>query len=77
MKEKYLGDSNAKVGTEDILKPTIGYESLHKTSTDNSIRVVNFVTSKDDVSELRRVKNMVVKRIIFHKAQFVTMQDTQ
>jgi hypothetical protein len=36
---------NAKVSTEDILKPTIGNESLHKISNDNGVRVVNFATS--------------------------------
>jgi hypothetical protein len=28
-----LGDSNAKVGIEDILKPTIGNGSLHEITT--------------------------------------------
>jgi exonuclease III len=42
-----LGDFNAKVGREDIFKPTIGYESLHEISNDNGIRVVNFATSKN------------------------------
>ena len=42
-----LGDFNAKVGQEDIFKPTIGKECLHKTSYDNSVRLVNFATSKD------------------------------
>jgi exonuclease III len=42
-----LGDFNAKVGREDIFKPTIGNESLHETSTDNGVRVVNFATSKN------------------------------
>jgi hypothetical protein len=41
-----LGDFNAKVAREDIFKPTIGNESLHETSNDNGIRVVNFATSK-------------------------------
>jgi hypothetical protein len=41
-----LGDFNAKVGMEDIFKPTIGNESLHEISNDNGVRVVNFVTSK-------------------------------
>jgi hypothetical protein len=41
-----LGDFNAKLGREDILKPTIGNESLHEISDDNGVRVVNFVTSK-------------------------------
>jgi hypothetical protein len=30
-----LGDFKAKVGIEDIFKPTIGNESLHETSNDN------------------------------------------
>jgi hypothetical protein len=37
-----LGDFNAKVGREDIFKPTIGNESLHQDSNDNIIRIVNF-----------------------------------
>jgi hypothetical protein len=41
-----LGDLNAKVGREDICKPTIGNESLHEISYDNGERVVNFATSK-------------------------------
>ena len=50
-----LGDFNAKVGREDILKPTIGKESLHKISNDNGVRLVNFATSKD----------LIVKSTIF------------
>jgi hypothetical protein len=42
-----LGDINAKVGKEDVFKPTIGNESLHKISNDNGVRVVNFATSKN------------------------------
>jgi hypothetical protein len=37
-----LGDFNAKVGREDIFKPTTGNASLH----DNGVRVLNFATSK-------------------------------
>jgi hypothetical protein len=39
-----LGELNAKVGREDIFKPTVGNESLHEISNDNVTRVVNFVT---------------------------------
>jgi hypothetical protein len=34
-----LGDFNAKVGREDIFKPTIGNESLHVLINDNEVRV--------------------------------------
>ena len=40
-----LGDFNAKVGRENIFKPTIGKESLHQDSNDNEVRTVNFGTS--------------------------------
>jgi endonuclease/exonuclease/phosphatase family metal-dependent hydrolase len=42
-----LGDFNAKVGREDIFKPTIGNASLHEISNDNGVRLVNFATSKN------------------------------
>jgi hypothetical protein len=42
-----LGDFNAKVGREDIFKPTIGNESSHEISNDNGVRVVIFATSKN------------------------------
>jgi len=50
-----LGDFNAKVGTENIFKPTNGNESLHQDSNDNGVRIVNFTTSK----------NLVVKNTMF------------
>ena len=40
-----LGDFNAKVGRENIFKPTIGNESLPQNSNDNGVRIVNFATS--------------------------------
>jgi hypothetical protein len=43
---KILLDLNAKLGREDIFKPTIGKESLQQTRNDNGIRIVNFATSK-------------------------------
>ena len=50
-----VGDFNAKVGRENIFKPTIGNESLHQESNDNGVRIVNFGTSK----------NLVVKSTMF------------
>jgi hypothetical protein len=50
-----IGDFNAKVGRENIFKPTIGNEILHQDSNDNGIRIINFATSK----------NLVVKSTMF------------
>jgi len=41
-----LGHFNAKLGREDIFKPTIGNESLHQGSNDNGVIIVNFATTK-------------------------------
>jgi hypothetical protein len=41
-----LGDFNAKVGRENIFKPTIGKESSQEISNDNGVRVVNFAHLK-------------------------------
>jgi hypothetical protein len=57
-----LGDLYAKVGREDIFKPTIGNESLHKISN-NGVRVVNFVTSK----------NLIVKSTCSYIATFINI----
>jgi hypothetical protein len=46
-----LGDFNAKVGREVILKPRIGYESLHEIGNDNGVRVVNFATTTNLVDK--------------------------
>jgi exonuclease III len=42
-----LGDFNAKLGIEDIVKPTNEHESSHKIHNDNGVRVVNFAISKN------------------------------
>jgi len=39
-----LGDFNAKVGRENVFKPTIRNESLHQHSNDNGVRTVTFAT---------------------------------
>jgi hypothetical protein len=44
-----LGDFNAEAGRENILKTSIGNESLHEISNDNGIRIVNFRISKNFV----------------------------
>jgi len=50
-----LGDYNAKLERQDILKPTFGNESLHQDSNDTDVRIANFATAKD----------LVVKSIMF------------
>jgi hypothetical protein len=57
-----FGDFNAKVGREDILKPTIGNESMHEISDDNGVRLVNFATS-----EILRVKSTMFPHRNIHK----------
>ena len=52
---KILLDFNAKVGRENVFKPTIGNEGLHQHSNDNDVRIVTFVASK----------NLVVKSMMF------------
>jgi hypothetical protein len=59
---KILLDFNAKVGREDIFKPTIGNESLHEISNDNGVRLVNFATSKNF-----RVKSTMFPHRNIHK----------
>jgi hypothetical protein len=48
-KKLLLGDISAKVrvGREDVFKPTIGNESLHRSSNNNGVIVLKFVMSKD------------------------------
>jgi hypothetical protein len=53
-----LGNFNAEVRRENILKPTIGNEMLHQDLNDSGVRIVNFATSK----------NLVLKRtMLLHR----------
>jgi len=54
-KKILLEDFNAKVGRENIFKPTIGNESPHHDSYNNGVRIINFAT----------LKNLVVKSPMF------------
>jgi hypothetical protein len=51
----FLGDFNAKIGRENIFRPTVRNESLHEISNDSGVRVVNFATSK----------NLIIKSTMF------------
>ena len=57
-----LGDLNAKVGRENIFKPTTGQESPHQDSNDNGVRLVNIATSKNLV-----VKSTMLPHRNIHK----------
>jgi hypothetical protein len=59
-----LKDFSAKVGREDIFKPTVGNESLQETSNDNGVmcRPVNF-----PISENLTVKSMMFPHPNIHK----------
>ena len=57
-----LGNFNIKLWIRNIYKPTIENESLYQESYDNSVRIVNFATSK----------NLVVKRKMFPHRNFIS-----
>jgi hypothetical protein len=50
-----LRDFNAKLGREEIFKPTNGNDRLHKEGNDNDVRIVNSAT----------LTNLVVKSKLF------------
>jgi hypothetical protein len=60
-----LGAFNAKIGREDIFKPTNGNESLHKISNDNGVRVVNYTTSKNLTVKSRMLPHRNIHKFIW------------
>jgi len=62
-----LGDFNAKVGKENIYKPTTGNESLHKETNNNRIKMIQFAISK----------GLNVRRTIFPHKIFTKRHDIQ
>jgi hypothetical protein len=49
----FLGCFSAKVGGEDIFRPTTGNENVHEISKDNKVRAANFATSKNLIVKSR------------------------
>jgi hypothetical protein len=65
-----LGDFNANVGREDILKPTTGNKSLHKINNDNGVRLVHFAASKnitDKSTAFPHHKTNLLQRLLTEK----------
>jgi hypothetical protein len=58
-----LGDFNAKVGREDIFKPTTGNESLDEISNDNGVRLVSFARFLALISVKGRVELRAIVRL--------------
>jgi hypothetical protein len=51
-----IGDLNAKIGREEILRDIIGKESLHLISNNNGLRAIDFAISR----------NMIISSLISH-----------
>ncbi|OXU16516.1 hypothetical protein TSAR_002087 [Trichomalopsis sarcophagae] len=62
-----LGDFNAKIGREEMFRPTIGKESLHEASNDIGIRGINFAAAKDLI-----IKTTCLKHKDIHKASLTS-----
>jgi hypothetical protein len=59
-----LDDFNAKVDRQNIFKPTIRNESLYEISNDNGVTVVNFATSKFQMSKVQCSHNTTLINIL-------------
>ena len=62
-----LGDFNAKVGRENVFHPTVGNFSLHDTTSDNGMRLVDFAAAKNMVVSSTRFRHKDI-----HKATWVS-----
>jgi hypothetical protein len=71
-----LGDFNAKVGRENILKLTIRNESLHEISNDSGVQVVNSATSKNLVVKSTMFQHRKIHKYIWRSPEGITHNQT-
>jgi len=71
-----LGDFKAKVGRENIFKPTIGKECLHQYSNDKGVRTVNFATSKNLAVKSRTFLRRNIHKYIWNSPNGKTNHQT-
>jgi hypothetical protein len=57
-----LGGMNAKIGKETTFRPVIGSHSLHNTSNDNGLRLIDLTTERGLV-----VKSTMFPHKMIHK----------
>ncbi|XP_050745641.1 craniofacial development protein 2-like [Drosophila biarmipes] len=62
-----LGDCNAKVGRERIFDPTVGRFSLHETTSNNGLRLIDFAAARNMVVSSTRFRNLDI-----HKATWLS-----
>jgi hypothetical protein len=65
-KTKILLDSDAEIRKENIFKPTIGSENLHKIKNDNGVRVVKVARSKISQSIIQCSHVLTFINLIHH-----------
>jgi len=65
----------AEVGRENILKPTIGNESVHQDNSDNGVRIVNFATSKNLVFKLKMFQHPNIHKYTWTSPDWKTQPD--
>lgn len=67
-----LGDFNAKIGKEQVLRPTVGGCSLHDETNDNGLRVVDFAASKGLVVSSTMFPHKNIHKVTWYSADGVT-----